>query len=269
MVKRFVVVALLCTLAACALAACRREEPWEPPPRYVYGPPAGVPPGVGTADPAPVMPAPITNAWLLLRDDLVKAGPPAMWPLPGTPSTTVRPPPGPLPAAPSARALELASAINAYRVQNGLPAIAISRSLMHVAETHVADLRDGPRPKAECNGHSWSQKGTWTACCYTADHAQAKCMWDKPVELTGFEVTGYEIAIGRAGEKGDYVLDATKALELWKSSPAHHDVILNRGHWQYVTWRSLGTGIADSHASAWFADEAPPASENEPAKSGR
>ena len=33
--------------------------------------------------------------------------------------------------------------------------------------------------------HSWSANGSWTPCCYTADHARKECMWNKPGEITG------------------------------------------------------------------------------------
>ena len=51
-----------------------------------------------------------------------------------------------------------------------------------------------PDAPPECNLHSWSDKGPWSACCYTPDHAQAQCMWDKPSELTNYPGNGYEIS---------------------------------------------------------------------------
>ena len=83
-------------------------------------------------------------------------------------------------------------------------------------------------------------------------------MWNKPSELTYFKSTGFEIAIGQPGVDNGYVLDAQKSLELWRGSPLHHDVILNRGTWQNTTWRALGAGIIDSHAAAWFSEDADP-----------
>ena len=83
-------------------------------------------------------------------------------------------------------------------------------------------------------------------------------MWKKPAEMTPLKATGFEIAIGRVGVVTGYKLDSKKALELWKSSPLHHDVILNRGTWKNTTWRALGAGIVDSHAAAWFAKDMDP-----------
>jgi hypothetical protein len=199
----------------------------------------------------------------MLSHLLSGGAPPFPWPMPpAPPSPPQAPSTPPSPQTPpqlGGRSLELANAINAYRAQNGMAAIPISRSLSHVAETHVHDLRDSPRMPPECNGHSWSAKGAWTPCCYTADHAQAKCMWEKPAELTPHKGTGFEITIGQPGERNTgVVLDAQKAIAAWQSSPLHNDVILNRGTWQSTTWRSMGAGIVDSHASAWFSDQPDP-----------
>ena len=180
-----------------------------------------------------------------------------------TPAEPVAPPVTPVtPVRPtgdmSARARELADAINRYRVENGLPAIPISPSLTTVATTHVVDLRDAT-PSPGCNAHSWSSRGAWSSCCYTADHAQAACMWNKPAELTHWSTPGFEIAVGEPGKTGGgFVLTAASAIEIWKKSPPHNDVILNRGTWAKTTWRAMGAGISDSHASAWFAAETDP-----------
>lgn len=90
---------------------------------------------------------------------------------------------------------QLIRMVNAYRVEQGLNPVASSPSLSQVAVDHVKDLERSP-PGGQCNNHSWSSAGKWTTCCYTADHAQARCMWDKPREITGgaYRGNGYEIA---------------------------------------------------------------------------
>jgi hypothetical protein len=189
-----------------------------------------------------------------MLQDLLKGGAP---PLP-QPNPTPPPPnpnPQPTPSTIDARGLELANAINAYRAQNGLPAIPISRALSKVADTHVHDLATAPKMDPSCNDHSWTNRGTWTACCYTPDHAQAKCMWYKPSEITAFKGTGYEISIGQPGDvKPGLVLDSKQAITFWSTSQVHNDVILNKGQWATMTWKAMGAGIIDSHASAWFSD---------------
>ena len=238
-----------------------------PPQAY---PPGAPPPAAPQPPPAPSTPAPPGDPWTTLLGQVLTSPPPAPsgwlqlppgWTWPGPQGSGSSPPPAPpapssLPAI-APRALELANAINAYRQQNGLPPIPITRALTHVAETHVRDLAGSPK-RSGCNGHSWTDRGAWTACCYTPDHAQAKCMWSKPAELTPFAGTGFEIAVGEPGEAAGYALDAKRALDLWRASPLHHDVILSRGTWQSAPWKAMGAGIIDSHAAAWFAREADP-----------
>ena len=220
--------------------------------------------------PTQQQPAPNPNqpgSWGGLLDHLLGGGaPPLQWP-PGpspaptpttSPTTPPTPPPGPPAPQISQRSLDLANAINNYRKQNNLPPIPISKSLSTVAETHVKDLRDSAKPASNCNGHSWSNKGNWTPCCYTPDHAQAKCMWSKPAELTAMKSTGFEITIGQPGEVSGTVLDSNKAISMWQGSPLHNDVILNRGQWQGMQWKAMGAGIIDSHACAWFSDQPDP-----------
>ena len=77
-----------------------------------------------------------------------------------------------------------------YRSEKGLPVIALSKSLTKVAQIHVKDLNENYSGSTSCNMHSWSNKGNWTACCYTSDHAQAECMWNKPRELTAYRGNG-------------------------------------------------------------------------------
>jgi uncharacterized protein YkwD len=238
--------------------------PTAPPPQPTQQPPAPQP----TQQPPAPAPAPNQpGSWGGMLDHLLGGGaPPWQWPPPApapTPSTSPTTPPTPPPSPPapqiSQRSLDLANALNNYRKQNNLPPIPISKSLSFVAETHVKDLRDTPKPAGNCNGHSWSNKGNWTPCCYTPDHAQAKCMWGKPGELTQMKATGFEITIGQPGETNTgTVLDSNKAIGMWQSSALHNDVILNRGQWQSMHWKAMGAGIIDSHACAWFSDQADP-----------
>jgi hypothetical protein len=149
-------------------------------------------------------------------------------------------------------AIELVELINAYRMDNGLPAITHCPSLALVAQTHCVDLADeGPHLASGCNLHSWSDAGSWTACCYTADHAQAQCMWDKPRELTVYTGNGYEISTTAAGSPG-------AALASWQSSPPHNDVILNQGIWADNPWLCIGAGMYGGFAHVWFGRESDP-----------
>lgn len=138
-----------------------------------------------------------------------------------------------------------------YRKSKGLPPIGISGKLTQVAQAHARDLADNYDfdPKARCNPHSWSKKGKWSPCCYTSDHKQAKCMWDKPAEIAGYESPGYEIAYySSAGAS------ATEGLEGWKKSPAHNPLIINEGIWNKVTWKGIGIGIYKQYGIVWFGE---------------
>lgn len=92
----------------------------------------------------------------------------------------------------SAEEKKLYDLIMQYRKSKKLKSIPLSAKLTKTAQAHVHDLTDNYAYEvgATCNPHSWSDKGTWTSCCYTSDHKQANCMWIKPDEIAGPEVDG-------------------------------------------------------------------------------
>lgn len=144
----------------------------------------------------------------------------------------------------------LAGLINGFRVAQGLTAIPVSPLLIEVAQAHVQDLEQA-LPAGRCNGHSWSSAGDWRACCYTADHAQAQCMWDKPREITrgAYAGPGFEIVFWAGGNATPEM-----AFERWKSSAGHLDVILNRGVWSRLHWQAMGVAVSAHHAAVWFGE---------------
>ncbi len=147
---------------------------------------------------------------------------------------------------------EIVDLLNDYRAQNGLGAVPCSPSLMLVADTHVHDLDENqPHAVANCNLHSWSDQGTWSACCYTADHAQAQCMWDKPRELTVYTGNGYENAAAGASSPSG-------ALDMWKNSSAHNAVMLNEGIWANHPWKAVGAALYQGYAVLWFGEQTDP-----------
>jgi hypothetical protein len=123
-----------------------------------------------------------------------------------------------------------------------------------VAEAHVQDLEAHHPDTGSCNLHSWSDQGSFTGCCYTDDHAEAECMWDKPRELTVYTGDGYEIAAWSGGR-----LSPNEALDLWRESSGHHDVILSRGIWASPPWQAMGAAISEHYAVVWFGTEPDPA----------
>lgn len=139
----------------------------------------------------------------------------------------------------------------AYRKSKGLKPIKLSAKLTEVAQLHARDLSENYKfdPKNKCNPHSWSKKGNWSSCCYTSDHKQAQCMWDKPKEIAQYTSPGYEIAYySSAGAS------AVEGLEGWKKSPSHNPLIVNEGIWNSVTWEGIGIGIYKEYGIVWLGE---------------
>ena len=141
--------------------------------------------------------------------------------------------------------------IMAYRKSKGLKSIPLSAKLSRVAQVHARDLAENYDfdPKNECNPHSWSSKGKWTSCCYTADHREAECMWSKPREIAGYEGNGYEIAyyssLGASAQEG---------IDGWKISPGHNPLLINSGTWNKIKWKAIGIGIYKEYGLVWFGE---------------
>ncbi len=145
--------------------------------------------------------------------------------------------------------------ISEYRKKRKLPPVKLSHSLTLVAKQHAFDLSRNVNVTERCNMHSWSDKGNWSACCYTSDHKESECMWNKPQELTDYSGNGYEIVFYSTYEYnsvGDYSKDA---LESWSKSNGHNSVILNLGVWKNLNWNSIGIGIFEGYVTVWFGVE--------------
>jgi uncharacterized protein YkwD len=159
-------------------------------------------------------------------------------------------------AACTTEGMAVVAAINAARADNNLPAIPLSPSMCHVAHTHSQDLADNYESfGSNCNLHSWSDQGSWGACCYTPDHAEAQCMWDKPDELTNYTGNGYEISFVTSAMGGGTAQDAVDA---WLNSSGHSAVILNEGIWADNTWQAIGGGMVDGYWNVWFGEDVDP-----------
>jgi uncharacterized protein YkwD len=156
--------------------------------------------------------------------------------------------------------LKLYALISVYRVENNLSSIPLSKSLSYVAQQHCIDLhKNKPDLEEECNAHSWSDQGTWSSCCYTKDHNEAQCMWDKPSELTNYTGYGFEIAAGSSEPiYDDYIMTAEYAVQAWKESIHHNDVILNQAAWSGTHFKAMGVAVHKGFASIWFGREADP-----------
>lgn len=150
---------------------------------------------------------------------------------------------------------ELYKLINEYRAQKGLPKVKLSTSLCFVARTHAEDQTANFKDGNRCNMHSWSNKGKWSSCCYTPDHKKAKCMWDKPRELTNYPGDGYEISFFSTYKYDTPEVFAKDILNGWKKSPGHNDVIMNKSIWKDVEWNAIGIGVYGEYANVWFGKE--------------
>jgi uncharacterized protein YkwD len=138
-----------------------------------------------------------------------------------------------------------------YRKSKKLKPIPFSSKLTQVAQAHVRDLMANfdYDNKNNCNPHSWSSKGSWSSCCYTPDHKSAKCMWDKPREIAGYQGDGFEIAFYSSASA-----TAADGIEGWKSSSGHNPLLVNTGIWAKVEWKGIGLGVYENYAVVWFGE---------------
>jgi uncharacterized protein YkwD len=79
-------------------------------------------------------------------------------------------------------------------------------------------------------------------------------MWGKPGELTVYPGNGYENAYGGGGNT-----TPAAAVDGWKNSPAHNEVMLNNGIWANYPWGAMGAGLYQGYAVVWFGVEPDPA----------
>jgi hypothetical protein len=150
---------------------------------------------------------------------------------------------------------DLYKLINEYRAQKGLPEVKLSASLSFVAHIHARDQADNFKDGNRCNMHSWSKNAAWSSCCYTPDHKKAKCMWDKPRELTNYQADGFEISFYSTYPYSSPEAFAKDILDGWKKSPGHNDVIINKKSWKDMKWKAIGIGVYGEYANVWFGSE--------------
>lgn len=151
----------------------------------------------------------------------------------------------------SAEEKKLYNLLMEYRAEKNLPPIPISPALTYVAQTHARDMQAYP-PKGDCNLHSWSEHGSWSAVCYTKEPTEAakKAVWNKPRELTTYPGAGYEISFWNSSGS-----TAQSALKSWQKSTNHNAMMINLNDWSQLTWRAVGVGIYKEYAVVWFGEE--------------
>ncbi|MCX7568020.1 hypothetical protein OS189_16885 [Sulfitobacter sp. F26169L] len=148
----------------------------------------------------------------------------------------------------SLKELQLYRLIMDYRIENDLPVLPLSADLTLVAGRHTLDTihniwEAGVTLPEGANLHSWSD------AYYYRDHRAPEVIWEAPERLgTDYPGYGFEIAAG-----GFTSIEG--ALEGWKGSPSHNDVILNEGGFANTVWNAIGIGVeADPDARGGFGD---------------
>jgi hypothetical protein len=146
--------------------------------------------------------------------------------------------------------VKLFDLVNNYRKSVGLIEIPLSKSLCYVAKKHAADLYLNKPDTANCNFHSWSNKGNWTPCCFEKEIKDKSCMLDKPQELTKYPGQAYEIIYWE-----NKSATAEKAFNQWKETPAARSLLSNYKEWEKYSWNAIGVGIYKGFAIAWFGED--------------
>ncbi len=146
---------------------------------------------------------------------------------------------------------KLLSLINIYRGENKLKPIESSEKLNLVAQLHASNLQKHYKESNRCNLHSWvEEKGKpWKTCCYTDNHSNAECMWEKPAQISNYKGNGYEIAAYSSDS-----ITAEMALKLWIESNGHNNVMLNKGIWRKISFKGIGVGLCGNYAVVWFGE---------------
>ena len=157
--------------------------------------------------------------------------------------------------------LRLYHEITAYRAEQGLDPLPLSKALTATAGRHVLDTRENIW-REELDLPDGATLHSWSDAFYFADHRDPTVMWEAPARLgTGYRGTGYEISA--AGPSG-----IGAALRAWQGSPGHDAILAGRGGWEGVAMQAIGIGVETSPGPGpyeggtifhvWFGDAADP-----------
>ncbi|MBS1793993.1 MAG: CAP domain-containing protein [Acidobacteria bacterium] len=138
---------------------------------------------------------------------------------------------------------ELFKMINDYRAANNLPPVALSESLSLVANRHLLDLANNVRTFT----HGWSN------CPYDLkDEKTWGCVFDAPKRLkAGYDGNGYENLYRNLNGAATPAL----ALDAWKKSQFHNNLILNLDVWKDTKFDAFGLAISGNYAAMWFGSD--------------
>jgi uncharacterized protein YkwD len=140
----------------------------------------------------------------------------------------------------SANEKELFRIINEYRAQNNLPPVALSEPLSFVANRHLLDLSINVKYLT----HSWSN------CPYDIKNSATwDCIFESPKRLkTNYPGQGFENLYRNLTGNATPAL----ALEAWKKSPMHNNLILNLDVWKTTKYDAFGVAVSGNYAAIWF-----------------
>ena len=135
---------------------------------------------------------------------------------------------------------ELFRIINEYRAQNKLSPVAISEPLSFVANRHLLDLT----LNVKFLTHGWSN------CVYDLKKEETwNCLFDSPQRLnTDYNGQGFENLYRNLNGSATPV----QALEAWKKSPLHNNLILNLDIWKNTKYDAFGVAVSGNYAAIWF-----------------
>jgi hypothetical protein len=140
----------------------------------------------------------------------------------------------------SSQERELYKIINDYRAANKLPPVAISEALSFVANRHLLDLTNN----VKFFTHGWSD------CPYDIKNEKTwNCVTEAPQRLkSNYQGSGYENLYRNLGGNATPQL----ALDAWKKSPLHNNLILNLDVWKETNFDAFGLAISGNYAAIWF-----------------
>ena len=135
---------------------------------------------------------------------------------------------------------ELFRMINEYRAQNNLPPVTLSEPLSFVANRHILDLT----MNVKYFTHGWSN------CPYDIKSEKTwNCLFESPQRLrTNYKGQGFENLYRNINGNATPAL----ALDAWKKSPMHNNLILNLDVWKDTKFDAFGLAVSGNYAAIWF-----------------
>ncbi|CAF4656766.1 unnamed protein product [Rotaria sp. Silwood2] len=82
-------------------------------------------------------------------------------------------------------------------------------------------------------------------------------MWSKPSEISNYKFNGFEISFGYAQNvRKTMTVNPTVAVDSWKKSEGHNNVIIQQGAFKNTSMKAMGAGVYKGYACVWFGQQA-------------